>query len=107
MSTEIKEKEIHLGDDILYRIPEFDVEVRTIKSSAFSRFTQNETIAELFKMGLFSPEKKDEALIALDALELEGKNKHWGGRVLAQSGESAGPVRAAGIRNGDASRPGP
>ena len=72
---EIKEKAIRLGDDILYRIPEFDVEVRTIKSSAFSRFTQNETIAELFKMGLFSPEKKAEALIALDALELEGKNR--------------------------------
>ncbi len=72
---EIKEKAVRLGDELFYRLPEFDVEVRTIKSSAFSRFAQNETIAELFKMGLFSPEKKAEALIALDALELEGKNR--------------------------------
>lgn len=72
---DIKEKSIALGDELLYRLPEFDVEVRTQKSSAFSRYAQNETISELFRMGLFSPEKKKEALIVLDALELEGKNR--------------------------------
>ena len=73
--NEIKEKSQALGNEILYRLPEFDVEVRTQKSSAFSRYAQNETIAELFRMGLFSLEKKKEALIALEALELEGKSR--------------------------------
>ncbi len=72
---DIKEKSTSLGDELLYRLPEFDVEVRTLKSSAFSRYAQNETVSELFKMGLFSPEKKNEALIVLDALELEGKGR--------------------------------
>lgn len=71
----IKEKSVSLGDELLYRLPEFDVEVRAQKSSAFSRYAQNETIAELFRMGLFSPEKKAEALIVLDALELDGKGR--------------------------------
>ena len=110
---EIKEKSQALGDEILYRLPEFDVEVRTQKSSAFSRYAQNETIAELFRMGLFSLEKRSEALIALDALELEGKSRiieminklypNGSSEVSAPSGADKHPITdkklAEGIRS--------
>ena len=72
---DIGEKEIIIGNDHYYRKPVFDVEVRAMKSSAFSRLTQNETIINLFKLGLFEPQNASVAVTVLDALELEGKSR--------------------------------
>lgn len=71
----IREKVITLGRGTFYRLPTFDIEVRAQKSSLFSRLTQNETIINLYKLGLFNSQNINEALIVLDALELEGKSK--------------------------------
>jgi hypothetical protein len=72
---DIGEKEILIGNDYYYRKPVFDIEVRALKSSAFSRLAQNETIINLFKLGLFEPQNASIAITVLDALELEGKNR--------------------------------
>lgn len=72
---DIGEKKLDLGGMTLYRLPIFDIEVRAGKSSAFSRLAQNETVINLYKLGLFKPENAREAVTVLDALELEGKSR--------------------------------
>lgn len=50
----------------------FDIQVVAEKQSPFSRAAQNETIKELYSMGLFAPANAEPALVCLDAMELEG-----------------------------------
>lgn len=52
----------------------FDVQVVAEKQSPFSRAAQNETIKELYGMGLFAPANAEPALVCLDAMEFEGKD---------------------------------
>nr|DAH57975.1 MAG TPA: portal protein [Bacteriophage sp.] len=53
----------------------FDLEVSAEKQSPFSRASQNETAKELYQMGLFAPDNATSALVCLDMMELEGKEK--------------------------------
>lgn len=53
----------------------FDLEVSAEKQSPFSRASQNETAKELYQMGLFAPDNATSALICLDMMEFEGKEK--------------------------------
>jgi len=58
-------------------IPEdvvFDVKVKAQKASSFARLTQNETVLELYRLGFFAPERADQALIALEAMDFEGRD---------------------------------
>lgn len=55
--------------------PLFDIQVSAEKSSPFSRAAQNETIKELYGMGLFAPENAVPALVCIDAMDFEGKDK--------------------------------
>lgn len=59
----------------LFRRPVFDVKVRVQKKSPFSRMAQNELAKEMYAMGFFRPDKAQEALIALEAMDFEGKEK--------------------------------
>lgn len=52
----------------------FDIKVVAEKQSPFSRAAQNETIKELYGMGLFAPANAEPALVCLDAMEFEGKD---------------------------------
>jgi hypothetical protein len=58
-----------------HRRPVFDIEVTAEKSSPFSRAAQNETAKELYGMGLFAPENSQPALVCIDMMEFEGKDK--------------------------------
>lgn len=53
----------------------FDLEVSAEKQSPFSRASQNETAKELYQMGMFSPDNATSALVCLDMMEFEGKEK--------------------------------
>ena len=53
----------------------FDLEVSAEKQSPFSRASQNETAKELYQMGLFTPDNATSALVCLDMMEFEGKEK--------------------------------
>lgn len=55
--------------------PVFDIQVSAEKNSPFSRAAQNETIKELYGMGLFQPENAIPALVTIDAMDFEGKDK--------------------------------
>ena len=55
--------------------PVFDITVSAEKQSPFSRAAQNETAKELYGMGLFEPERAIPALVCLDMMDFEGKEK--------------------------------
>ncbi len=57
----------------LRRRPVFDIKVVAEKQSPFSRAAQNETMKELYGMGLFAPNNAEPALVCLDGMEFEGK----------------------------------
>jgi hypothetical protein len=60
---------------VRHRRPMFDITVSAEKQSPFSRAAQNELIKELYGMGLFAPENSQAALVCIDGLEFEGKEK--------------------------------
>ena len=55
--------------------PIFDISVSAEKQSPFSRAAQNETAKELYGMGLFHPENAIPALVCVDMMDFEGKDK--------------------------------
>ncbi len=56
----------------LYRLPVFDLKVSAQKKNPFSRMEQNERARQLFALGFFRPERRREALLALDMMDFEG-----------------------------------
>lgn len=59
----------------LWRVPCFDVKVSAQKKSVYSAVAQNEMAMELFRLGLFRPEMRDQALMCIDMMDFEGKEK--------------------------------
>ncbi len=74
-NSQLKGAEREFGGEILSRVPIFDVDVKAQKRSPFSRLSQNETVMNLFKLGFFAPENAQQASIALEALEFDGKEQ--------------------------------
>lgn len=56
-----------------YRKPIFDIKVKPQKTNPFSRMAQNELAKELYAAGFFDPSRADQALIALELMDFEGK----------------------------------
>lgn len=71
-NSKIKEQEI---DQEIYKMPIFDVIVTAQRKNPYSTLSQNETAANLYKMGVFNPENAQMASIMLDMMEFEGKEK--------------------------------
>ena len=63
------------GYTLQYRRPVFDITVEAEKRSPFSQMTLNETAKELYKMGVFNPQKADEAILLLSMMDFEGKER--------------------------------
>ena len=55
------------------RKPIFDINISAQRKSPFSRVAQNELAKELYGAGMFNPQMVDQALIALDMMDFEGK----------------------------------
>ena len=60
---------------IRHRRPVFDITVSAEKQSPFSRAAQNETAKELYAAGMFEPERAIPALVCIDMMDFEGKDK--------------------------------
>ena len=58
-----------------YRDVMFDITVTAEKQSPFSRAAQNETAKELYGLGLFDPNNSVPALVCLEMMDFEGKDK--------------------------------
>lgn len=57
------------------RKPLFDITVKAAKQTAYSRLAQNELVLDLFNRGFFSPPMADQAVMALELMEFDGKDE--------------------------------
>ncbi len=58
-----------------YHRAEFDIAVNAEKNNPYSRIAQNQTLTELWQMGVFDPARADGAIALLEAMHLDGKEK--------------------------------
>ena len=56
------------------RTPLFDIKVKSQKSNPFSKMAQNEMAKELYGAGMFNPQMAEQALVALEMMDFEGKD---------------------------------
>lgn len=61
------------GVDLGYRMPIFDIKIKSHKASPFSKLAQNELAKELYGLGLFQPGNADQALAVLEMMDFEGR----------------------------------
>ena len=54
---------------------ELDVAVNAEKNNPYSRITQNQTLTDLWKMGVFQPQMADAAALLVEGMHLDGKEK--------------------------------
>ena len=72
----LKPKPVTVANEVIgERLPVFDIKVKAHKANPFSRMAQNQDILNLFGMGFFNPAMADQALVCLENLEIEGKEK--------------------------------
>lgn len=58
-----------------YYRAEFDISVSAEKNNPYSRIAQNQTLTELWQMGVFNPSMADSSIILLESMHLDGKDK--------------------------------
>ena len=61
------------GQETRYKQSVFDIKVKAQKANPYSRMSQNELAKELFAGGYFNPQNAEQALIALEMMDFEGK----------------------------------
>ncbi len=57
------------------RCVELDVAVSAEKNNPYSRLAQNQTLTELWKLGVFQPQMADAAALLIEGMHLDGKEK--------------------------------
>lgn len=62
------------GIEMGSRKPVFDIKVSAEKASPFSKISQNELALQLYNAGMFNPELRQQALIAISMMDFEGKS---------------------------------
>lgn len=64
------------GDEIGgYKNIEFDISVSAERNNPYSRISQNQTMTELWQMGVFDPNRADEAIVLLKSMHIDKKDK--------------------------------
>lgn len=63
------------GEEQGYRLPLFDIKIKAQRANPFSRMAQNELAKELYGSGFFNPQMANQAIIALEMMEFEGKDQ--------------------------------
>ena len=64
-----------MGLDVGGRKPVFDIKITSQKASPFSKVAQNELAKELYHMGFFNPEMSNQAMVALEMMDFEGREE--------------------------------
>lgn len=65
----------NFSNDVYVRKPVFDIKVSAEKSSPFSKISQNELALQLYSAGIFNPEMRSQAVMALSMMDFEGKEQ--------------------------------
>lgn len=64
-----------MGQQMGYRIPEFDIEVGAQKQNPYTKMAQNELALQLLNAGVFNPQMADQSLMLLDMMDFDGKDE--------------------------------
>ena len=73
--------------EMAYRLPCFDIEVRAQRENAYTKMSQNELALQFYNQGFFNPQLTDQALMAIDMMEFKGKEEL--AQKIAESGTMA------------------
>lgn len=68
-------KQMYSGENQKFRRPIFDIKVKPERTNPFSKAAHNELAKELFAAGFFNPQLAPQAIIALEMMSFEGKDK--------------------------------
>lgn len=71
----LQEVKVEGVDEIFHRLPVFDIKVKAQRSSPFTTAANNQMMMDMFKIGFFAPQNAEPALIALEGMIFEGKEK--------------------------------
>jgi hypothetical protein len=63
------------GEDMGYRLPEFDIRINAQAKTAYTKQAQNELAITLYNQGVFNPQMTDQSLMLLDMMDFDGKDK--------------------------------
>lgn len=63
------------GQDMGYRLPEFDVDVQAERENAYTKAAQNELAIQLYQLGVFNPQQVDMSLMLLDMMDFKDKEQ--------------------------------
>lgn len=66
---------MNAGNDMGYRLPEYDIDVVPEKKTSYNKISQNELAMELYGKGFFNPQLADQALACLDMMDFDGKDE--------------------------------
>ncbi|MBO5370811.1 MAG: hypothetical protein J6B23_09070 [Clostridia bacterium] len=71
----ISSKELRREGELYIKKPIFDIAVSSQKDNPFSTSAQNELAKELYNMGIFNPEMSHQALMCLEMMNFDGREK--------------------------------
>jgi hypothetical protein len=63
------------GQEVGYRLPEFDIEVAAQKQNPYTKMAQNELALQLLNAGVFNPQMADQSLLLLDMMDFDRKDE--------------------------------
>ncbi len=63
------------GMDMGFRLPVFDVKVSAQTKTTYTKAAQNELALALYNQGVFNPQMTDQALMLLDMMDFDGREK--------------------------------
>jgi hypothetical protein len=69
------QKQQAFGKDMGYRLPVFDIKISAQKKNVYTKVSQNELALQFFKMGFFNPQMTDQALMCLELMDFDGKDR--------------------------------
>lgn len=68
-----QEQSVMGSDEISYRLPIFDLKIKSATKDSYSKIAQNELALQLYSAGLFNPSNADMALSTVEMMDFEGK----------------------------------
>lgn len=63
------------GQDMGYRLPVFDIDVRAQKEQTYTKVSQNDLALQFFQLGFFQPQMADQALATLGMMDFKGREE--------------------------------
>ncbi len=88
-----------LGMETLMRLPVFDIKISAQKRNIYTKVSQNELALQFFKLGFFDPRLTDQALLCLEMMDFDGRDRIL--QRLSQRLQTMPVLPAADIPQGD------